>query len=337
MKAAIIGTGLIGCERIEAINLISKSTNNAISISSVFDANLETLSKVKDKYNVHTANSIEAAMELKPDWVFIATPNDVVKEVLEQAFKINAHICMEKPFGRSLSECQEMIALKPEGCKLYVGFNYRFFAGVEAALHDARSGKFGKLISVNMILGHGNSPGMENSWRFQPAKCGDCTTDLGVHLFDLMLQLSNGKVSIDYAKAWEGFWNTGIQEEAHIIASNQSGTIFNAQVSLNRWKSTFRLEINGTEGYGIVENRGRSYGPQSYRVGKRWGWLSGKSQVETEETIIDKNSCTDSFAKETAAILSLQNILTSTSTPCNYLQAENVMELLQQYRENINK
>lgn len=334
MKIAIIGAGLIGCERIEAINLIS-AHNNEISISSVFDANPETLSKVQQKYKVNTVSSVSDAMNLKPDWVFIATPNDVVKDIAKQAFEVGANVLMEKPFGRSLAEAEEIIKLKPPQCKLNIGFNYRFFAGIEAALRDARAGKFGKLISVNLILGHGNSPGMEKSWRFNPAKGGDCSTDLGVHLFDLISQLSSGNVSVDYAKSWSGFWNTGIEEEAHMMLSDEAGTIFNAQVSFNRWKSTFRLEINGTEGYSIVENRGRSYGPQSYRTGVRWGWLSGKSQAESEILVVDKNNCMDSFIKETIAVLGLENIMPSLQAPCNHIEARNTMSLLEQVRNKI--
>lgn len=336
MKIAIIGAGLIGCERIEAINLISAATNNEVNIVAVFDINKDTLLKVKQKYNVNTVSNISDAMSLNPDWVFIATPNDITAEVAQLAFNTGANVLAEKPLGRSLEECEKIISSKPNNLKLNVGFNYRFFAGVEAALNDAKSGRFGKLISVNLILGHGNSPGMEKSWHLDPVKRGSVVADLGVHLFDLILQLSSGKVSMDYAKFWSGFWNTGINEEAHMMLSDESGIIFNTQVSFDRWKSTFKLEINGTEGYGIVDARGRSYGPQSYRRGKRWGWLySSKSQAETEEIIIDKNNCSDSFIKETISILGLsENIkeYSSKSSACTHQEAKNVMILLEKYR-----
>jgi len=336
MKVAIVGAGLIGCERIEAVQLISKTTD--ISISSVFDVSQETLAKVKDKYNVNTVSSLEESLDLKPDWVFIATPNDVVADTSKQAFSINANVLVEKPFGRSFAECEDIISAKPNNCDLYVGFNYRFFAGIEAALHDAKQGKFGDLISVNLILGHGNSPGMEKSWRFTPEKYGDCVTDLGVHLFDLILQLSNGDISVDFAKTWMGFWNTGIEEEAHMMFSDKNGTIFNAQTSFNRWRSTFKLEINGTEGYGIVENRGRSYGPQTYRTGVRWGWLSGKSQSESETIVIDKDDCKDSFIKETISVLGIQKHISNyhiISSACTYKEAKDTMCILEKVRELI--
>ncbi len=335
MKIAVIGTGLIGCERIEALQLISKATNNKITISSIFDTNQDTLLKAQHKYQVSIAKDLSSIFQEKPDWVFIATPNDVVKDITKQAFEIGANVLMEKPFGRSLAECEEIIRLKPSHCKLHIGFNYRFFDGIEAALHDTKSGKFGQLISVNLVLGHGNSPGMEKSWRFQPSKGGDCATDLGVHLFDLILQLSSYQPSIKFAKSWSGFWNTGIEEEFHFIAIDNNGTIFNGQTSLNRWRSTFRMEINGTEGYGIVEGRGRSHGSQSYRTGKRWGWLTGQSQAASETLIIENNDCSNSFIKETMSILGISHEKYSTiSTPCTYQEAKDIMTLLEQSKRD---
>ena len=273
-------------------------------------------------------------MCLKPDWVFISTPNDVVAGAASKAFQAGANVLVEKPFGRTLEECEQIIRLKPANLKLHVGLNYRFFAGVEAALYDAKMGKFGKLISVNMILGHGCAPGSEKSWKLDPIRCGNVVTDLGGHLFDLILQLSSGQIKMDYAKAWSGYWNTGIDEEAHMLLSDEAGTIFNAQVSLTKWRSTFKLEINGTEGYGVVDCRGRSYGPQSYKTRVRWGWLENKSQAESEIIVIDKNDCSDSFTKEIVSVLGLSEKITSyksTSCPCDYQEARNIMVLINEF------
>jgi predicted dehydrogenase len=336
-RASVIGCGLIGQERIQAVKYIENNFNDKIKLISVFDINKEILNNIKSKYNVHIATNMNEIWETNPDWVFIVTPNDIVKDITKQAFKYNCNVVLEKPFGRTLQECEEIISLKPDNCKLQVGFNYRFFAGIEKAIQDVKSGKFGKLISVNIILAHGNSPGMDKSWKLDPIRCGGCITDLGVHVFDIILQLSKSKIDINCVKQWKGYWNTGIDEETHIMLSNQEGTIFNTQVSLNRWKSNFRLEINGTEGYGIVEGRGRSYGPQSYTTGIRWGWLSGKKQIDTEQIIINKYDCSDSFIKETLSIFGLTtNQYSDLPQACDYINGKNIMQLLDQAQRLLN-
>lgn len=339
MKIAIVGAGLIGRERIEAVQHISKLTNGEVSISAVYDIDTNALISVAHKYQVPIVHNIVEVMDTNPDWVFIATTNDAAATTAKIAFHFGANVLVEKPLGRTLEECEEIIAAKPEHLQLYVGFNYRFFAGIEAALHDARSGKFGKLISVNLILGHGHAPGMEKSWRLDPANCSGAITDLGVHAFDLILQLASGNVSVKHAQSWSGYWNTGIEEESHILLTDEAGTIFNAQVSFNRWKSTFKFEINGTEGYGVVDNRGRSYGPQSYRTGVRWGWSSGKTQAESEILVVDKDNCSDSFIKETISVLGFSDYIKDynlLSSACTWQESKNTMGLLEQYKSKIN-
>ncbi len=329
MKIAIVGAGLIGTERIEAIQHLA-AADGSIELSYVVDHSETIRQRVKGKYRTHTAADLEAALSAHPDWIFICTPHDVAPELAIRALESGANVLIEKPIGRTLAECDAIIAAMSPQTKLNVGFNYRFFSGIEAAILDAKAGHFGKLISVNFTLGHGNSPGMENSWKLSAARCGGgCLIDPGVHLLDLILELAQGEVSVSAARIWDGFWNTGIEEEAHILLADETPTIFNLDISLVRWRSTFRLEINGVDGYAIVEGRGRSYGPQTYRRGKRWGWQDGVSQAESEEVVVDSDVCSDSFVRETALVLGMGGpIMAPSLQPADHMQARRVMDLL---------
>lgn len=339
MRIAVVGAGLIGCERIEAIKHISEATSGTVKLASVFDSDPGRLVEIEVKYGVPVVSDLDRLFSDNPDWVFICTPHDVARSIAVSAFQSGANVLIEKPLGRTLRECDEILERKSDNVQLYVGFNYRFYSGIEAAVQDALAGKFGRLISVNLILGHGNSPGTEKSWKLDPVRCGGgCLIDPGVHLFDLVLRIAEGKVTVNTAKTWSGFWNTGIEEEAHMIMLDEAGTLFNMQVSLNRWRSTFRMEINGTEGYGVVEGRGRSYGPQSYRTGRRWGWQSGVSQAESEVKVVDGNRGEDSFLRETAAVLGQKVMDLTLDTvpalkPCDFVEARAVMVLLEQCRK----
>lgn len=339
MKIAILGAGLIGRERISSIQKIAElqklhNDNNIVEISAVYDPDSETRYNISQKYQVPVCQEQHIALATNPDWVFVCTPHDATEDAIKNSFKCGANVLVEKPLGRNLNECIRILKLKPNSAELKVGFNYRFFNGVEALLQDCKQNKFGKLISVNMTLAHGNSPGMENSWKLDPIKCGGgCLIDPGVHLLDLILQISHGSIDIENIKSWQGFWNTGIEEEVHMLMTDENNTIFNTQISLNRWRSTFKIEVNGTEGYGIVEGRGRSYGNQSYRRGVRWGWQSGKSQIDSEDIIIENDNCQDSFLKETISVLgsNIQQYY-SPSFSCNHIEALQVMTLLNKCR-----
>lgn len=306
MRVAIIGAGLIGKERIEALSRLRLETAGAVEPCLVVDPDLAQLEKVGASYGVAVTLDMDEIDAFELDWVMVCTPHDIAINVANMLLGRGINVLIEKPLGRNLAECDAVIACREKGTKLNVGFNYRFYPGIEAAVLDAMAGRFGELISVNMVLGHGNSPGMEKSWKLDPVRCGGgCLIDPGVHLLDLALLLARGNLSVEAARSWAGFWNTGIEEEAHILLRDERRTIFNVQLSLNRWRSTFRLEINGTDGYGVVEGRGRSYGPQTYRVGRRWGWHNGVSQAESEIIVVDRDPANDSFLRETAIVLGL--------------------------------
>lgn len=341
MKIVVVGGGLIGQERLDALRKISEISNIPVEISVVIDPDQAILKKIVEKYNCPVSTNLDAAFLINPDWVFICTPHDHAPDIAKTCFKIGCDVLIEKPLGRSLDECNEILSLKPQNTRLAIGFNYRFYPGIRMAIKDALDGRFGKIISVNMVLGHGNAPGMEKSWKLDPRKCGGgALIDPGIHLLDLALCLSNGSIDVIQGAIWSGFWNTGIEEEVHFVMKNSSDTIFNIQTSLNRWRSKFHLEINGLDGYGIVEGRGRSYGPQSYRVGKRWGWQSGVSQADSEELLVDLDPSNDSFTQETAMLLGIDitglNFEYDQLSVCNPVQAHRVMNLLDKCRKSLN-
>ena len=125
---------------------------------------------------------------------------------------------IEKPMGRDAGEALALMAAAQRPGQLRVGLNYRFFDGVEALLADVRAGNFGELISLDVVLGHGGSPGDERSWKLDPVRAGGgCLIDPGIHVLDLLLQIAGPEVEVVGARTWSGFWNTGIEEEAHLL------------------------------------------------------------------------------------------------------------------------
>lgn len=337
MKILLIGGGLIGRERLDALKLISTNFSLDIDIT-VVDKNQQTLSIVKDKYNCKCASKITDLTSNSYDWVFISTPHSEAADLIIESFAIAKNILVEKPLGRNLEECNMIIDKKPQNVNIYVGLNYRFYSGINQLLNHVKGGFFGDIISVNMILGHGNSPGMEKSWKLDPILCGGgCLIDPGVHLLDLAIVMSDSELKVKGGSYWNGFWNTGIEEEVHICLGNKNNTIFNIQTSLNRWKSTFRIEVNGTEGYGVVNGRGRSYGNQEYLTGKRWGWQSGVSQSESEINHLENYSADDSFYESMIALLSLESsqITNNIILPATEVDGKNAMRLLKVCRASL--
>jgi len=242
-------------------------------------------------------------------------------DIVSRLLPLGSRVLMEKPLGRSLAEAAHLVALAGEPGRLFVGFNYRFFEGIAALIRDARDGVFGELVSATIVLGHGGAPDMEKGWKFDPVKAGGgCLIDPGIHILDLLHQLFPAGLEVLRGAKWDGFWKTGIEEEVHLLLRSDT-CIISMQVSVVRWRSVFRFELHGTEGYGIVVGRGRSYGPQTYTRGRRWGWQSAANQEASEERVL-VTDCSGSFREELRALFGSRE---TPLPPCDAAQAHTVM------------
>ena len=300
-KVAVIGIGLIGKERLRAIQLLRKR-GKEIELVGIYDPFSKEIEKIAQEYKTKCCTSLNELFSINPDWCFVSTPHDVAVNITSEALKDGFKVLVEKPLGRTVAEAKKIINSAKYPAQLWVGFNYRFYEGVQAIINDAHAGRFGELISVTLITGYGHNPEIKGSWKLNPARSGGgCLIDPGVHLIDLARLISKNNLKVQGGSTWKGFWNNGAEEECHLLLKGEK-VIFNIQISTVKWRSTFLLEINGTDGYGKVSGRSRYYGNQKYIRGKRWGWMETGSQVTAEELVLETDGL-DVFVKETEALL----------------------------------
>jgi len=330
MKVAVIGYGLIGQERVRALVRLRNEENIVKSIL-VFDPYIES-NKIETLPNgISLIHSLNDLICTSPDWIIVSTPHDSSAEICREILPLGCSILVEKPLGRNLSETEDLMRLAKDPTKVFVGLNYRFFPGIHSLLKDFQDGIFGEIISINMVLGHGGAPGMEKSWKLDPIRAGGgVLLDPGIHLLDLCLLLSP-QLKLKSASAWSGFWNTGIEEEVR-LQFTEGKKLINLDLSVVRWRSTFKIEVNGTDGYGVVSGRGRSYGPMRYTRGKRWGWKSGGTQETSEERVLESN-CEDSFYAELRELF--RSDLSFTSPPCSLHSFIKVIELYSKCKSSL--
>jgi predicted dehydrogenase len=177
--------------------------------------------------------------------------------------------------------------------------------GIQKLNEILSSHELGEINSIRLDLGHGGSPRDADSWKLNKESAGGGSLlDPGIHLIDLVLFLfgsNTDSVEIDGVNYWSGFWKTGI-EESTMVLGKVEGVPFYLVSSIVAWRTRFSVEIIGSDGYVIVNGRGRSDGPQTLTVGRRWGWQNAKSQIDSEksEVIMMQDS---SITKETEAWL----------------------------------
>ncbi|MEP6893891.1 MAG: Gfo/Idh/MocA family oxidoreductase [Gaiellaceae bacterium] len=297
----LVGVGLIGGERLRALESLAEAGHD-VDVVGVLDPAHPELAAAS-RFEPKLCSTLADVIAADPDWTFVATPHDVAVEYVPSLLQAGLQVLVEKPLGRTSVEAKMLANTRIDADQLRVGHNYRFFRGIEALLDDVEAGTFGELVSLNLVLGHGGSPGMEEGWKLDPQRAGGgALIDPGIHLLDLVRLVARAEVSVVGGSAWGGFWGTGIEEECHLLLRAASIPLISLEVSLVRWRSTFRMEVHGTEGYGLVEGRGRSYGVQTYRRGERWGWRSAPSQAESEQLVMESDGA-DVFQRELAALL----------------------------------
>ncbi|MBQ6947838.1 MAG: Gfo/Idh/MocA family oxidoreductase [Clostridia bacterium] len=127
------------------------------------------------------------AVENKPLFLDICTPNDSHKALALQAAAQNLPIYCEKPLAASLTEAEEMAAVATQK-GLYTGmaFNYRFLPCVHLLKQALAEGKIGKVIYYKGAFLHDSYVlPRPKAWRMTAAAGGGALADLGIHLFDL--------------------------------------------------------------------------------------------------------------------------------------------------------
>jgi predicted dehydrogenase len=288
----IIGYGLIGKERVKALLKYHKYYNIY-----VFDSKINNLNQKYVKLI-----SFKELLKKKFYLSIIATPHDKILYYVKLLKNNTKSFLLEKPGGKNLNEVKKIKTITKNN-EVFVGFNYRFFKAIKILKSKLSKSEFGDLINIKFCIAHGGSPNLNNSWKIQfNSAGGGVILDPGIHAFDLFLYLFNDLPQFKFVEKWNGFWKKKkIEEEVFILSKfKKTNVIF--EFSIVRWRSDFKLHINGKKSYARIDGRGKSYGEQTYIEGKRWGWLNSQNQKKSEKKLISSN-CSDSFSKEIDSIL----------------------------------
>jgi predicted dehydrogenase len=332
IRVAVVGAGLIGKERLAAIRKLA-GQRKPVALSGIYDADRGLCEQGVRDFGGIAFSSLDELLESRSDWILVALPHDAAMPVAGKALETGASVLLEKPMGRDLIEAERL--LQQGGGRLHIGFNYRFYKGIAKALSDIKSGRFGDLVSVDMLLGHGCFPGQEKTWKLNDQRAGGgCLIDPGVHLLDLCLRIAPGGLKVVGAQSWRGFWNTGIEEDVSILLSAGTFSI-NLRISIVHWRSMLRIDINGSDAYGVVSGRNRSYGNQTYTVGPRWGWRSAPNQIASEKLELETDG-NDVFTDETEALLLPQEAAPDQPHAASAAEGYAVMTLLDEIRTTLN-
>ncbi|MEO8905977.1 MAG: Gfo/Idh/MocA family oxidoreductase [Polyangiaceae bacterium] len=329
MRILVIGHGLIGKQRARAIASLEQGGQH---VGVKLAGTVDPVARPADFFPAvpHYADLSQVPAS-SYDAAVVALPHHIALDAARHVLSAGKPILIEKPLGLNAADAKEIAGVAGRvSLPSFVGYNYRFLPTIQKVFERLREGYLGELRSVDMMIGHGGHPRSTEDWKLRPEQAGGgVLIDPGVHLLDLALQVAPDLICSS-AQATRGFWKTGIEEDvSSVLLSGRA--IFSIRVSLIRWVNTFRLEFVGEDGYALIDGRGGTYGSQTLRLGKRWGWNdgSGRTQRETEE-VFDFGAKNLSLDEEMSAVAHAWRSGTTSSNqphPATTAEAVRVAEL----------
>lgn len=297
MNIGIIGFGLMG--QVRARNLALMPEHRLVA---VYDPDQDRAKVLATQMEYSVESSYEALVQRKDiDVVLVAVPHFRARDIVVVALQAGKHVLCEKPLGLNTQESGDILkAARDSGRHLTVGFNYRFYPGIQEARRIIAVGGIGQPTHLRCVVGHGGRPGMEREWKTSKALCGGgVLLDPGIHVIDLIRFLF-GEIRSGVAWLSRTFWEIDVEDNAFLILETVGECLAQVHTSITEWKNKFALDIFGRDGYVSVQGRSDFYGPQVVRHGKRWGWL----QNPPGEEVVEEYTLEDtSFALEMRAFL----------------------------------
>jgi 1,5-anhydro-D-fructose reductase (1,5-anhydro-D-mannitol-forming) len=275
MKLLVVGAGLIGAQRIQALTKLP-----AVSEIVVFDPKVPEGTKLSAK--AEAVNELSAFANIY-DAAIVATPHDTAVALLPKVFPVAPFVLVEKPLGRTAAEAESLIAAAAtSGSRIFVGLNYRFLKNVQHLRKLLVSGEYGKVLGVDAVLSHGGQPGYEKSWKTDAVRCGGgVCIDPGIHLFDLLIWLFGG-AELAAGHLSRQFWPIQVEDHASLAVALPGGAVANLYLSLSSWQSRMEITVETEKAQFLLRGRGKFYGAQRMTIVRKWPWLQPEQPRETQ-------------------------------------------------------
>ena len=263
LRVAIVGCGLIGRKRAEALR-------PADELIGCTDVVADAATALARDFGGRACATADDLLALAPDVMIVATSHDQLAPLAERVLAGGAHVLVEKPAGLGSAQIERLIVATTAAGKLAkVGFNHRFHPALARLAAEVHSGDHGDLMHLRARYGHGGRPGYEREWRADAARSGGGELiDQGMHLLDLTHWLA-GPLPLHSALLRTEFWETPVEDNAALILGvpdDRTAPWALLHVSWTEWKNMFSLEVYCRRAKLQVDGLVRSYGTQTLRI-----------------------------------------------------------------------
>jgi predicted dehydrogenase len=262
LRVGIVGCGRMADKRAAALG--------ADELTVAYDVVGERAEALTGRHGGSACGTLDELLAAANDVVIVATSHDCLAEIACRALGAGSHVLVEKPAGLGSAEVDRIADVAAAARRLVkVGFNHRFHPANARAVEEARSGRFGPVMFMRALYGHGGRLGYEREWRARLELAGGGElVDQGMHLLDLSHWLI-GPLPLRSALLRTNFWDMEVEDNAVLVLGDdhrRDAPWSMLHVSWTEWKNMFSLEIYCRTGKLQVNGLAGSYGPQRLRI-----------------------------------------------------------------------
>jgi predicted dehydrogenase len=185
IKYGVIGTGVMGQEHIQNINIIENAKVVAICDTNENSRN-QTKSLVKDSTKFY--NDLDELISKNiADAYIIATPNFTHINILERILKTNKHLLIEKPLCTTTEDCKKFELLAKDYSKIiWTGMEYRYMPPVKQLIKEVHNNAIGEIKMLSIREHRFPFLHKVDDWNRFSVNTGGTLVEKCCHFFDLM-------------------------------------------------------------------------------------------------------------------------------------------------------
>jgi predicted dehydrogenase len=317
--AALIGCGLIGSRRAEALEQCG------VPLVAIYDTDADAAARVaatSRKRTVVASSAAEAIAAEGVELVVVATTHAALGPIALEAAAAGRHVLVEKPGAHNLETAELLCKIAAESnVSVRVGYNHRFHPSLRRTKEIVDSGRYGPLLHIRARYGHGGRLGYEREWRAQRELSGGGELlDQGSHLIDLTRHLA-GEVDLAFSELRTEFWDIEVEDNAFVALRIADGGFAWLHASWSEWKNLFSFEVTLRDAKLEITGLGGSYGPERlilFEMGPTlgppettsWEWPHGDDswRLEIEDVLADLAGAPYSGARIADAVATLRII-----------------------------
>ncbi len=231
IRFGVIGTGMMGIEHIENLQLIEGNI-----VTAICDPNERSLATANELTGGEAdcfTNHQELLEKGKVDALVVATPNMTHTEILIDVLETKIPVMVEKPLCTTAQECAKVISAADDDAMVWVALEYRYMPAISELIKRVDEGIVGPVRMV-AIREH-RFPFLEKveHWNRFNSNTGGTLVEKCCHYFDLMhlitkdlpvRVMASGGQDVNHLDEKYGGEVPDILDNAYVIVEFESGS-----------------------------------------------------------------------------------------------------------------